>query len=88
MPLEHRQYLNALEERLEMNWEVIKKFRESRACKKCIEALSNFRNEHIKMVARYVVSQCPSSRGTGGSNPLPFLKKCRDETIEKIIQNN
>lgn len=82
MPHEHRFYLDSLETKVKSKPESMNLFKMTGAYKKCVESLVKFRNEHIKMVARYVVSQRPSSWGTGGSNPLPFLKKCRDETIE------
>lgn len=82
MPTEHREYLNNLEERVkEVNF--IERFKETEGYNSCIKALANFRSEHIKMVARYIVCQNKSSGsplGTGGSNPIPFLKKCREET--------
>jgi indoleamine 2,3-dioxygenase len=78
MPREHSQYLNYLEEKFQS---VRDRFQCSESYKHCIEALNDFRSEHIKMVTRYIDS---GSRGTGGSNPIPFLKKCRKETEEAI----
>lgn len=62
------------------------------------EALSNLRNTHLQIVARYIIvpskqkwngrQQCPTSHslsqkqviGTGGTIPVPLLKKARDDT--------
>lgn len=82
MPAEHREYLNNLETKIK-EFCLMERFKSSVGYNECIKALANFRSEHIKMVARYIVCQNKSSGsplGTGGSNPIPFLKKCRDET--------
>lgn len=83
MPSEHSDYLNNLEARIKAKG-VIEKFKNSESFYSCVRALSNFRSEHIKMVARYIICQSGKSTtkplGTGGSNPIQFLKKCRDET--------
>jgi indoleamine 2,3-dioxygenase len=48
----------------------------------CIELLLIFRNEHLKIAAEYIIAQQPKSqkesKGTGGTNPIIFLKKIRD----------
>ena len=83
MPKEHRDYLNELGEKLKSNSYFNKKFKSTDGYKKCLKALIEFRSEHIKMVAHYIICQTKTEervQGTGGSNPVPFLKKCRSET--------
>lgn len=82
MPAEHREYLNNLEKRIK-EYNLVERYKGTEGHNSCVKALANFRSEHIKMVARFIVCQNKSSGsplGTGGSNPIPFLKKCRDET--------
>jgi len=81
MPREHCDYLNALEQEFKPVHSLLK---QTENYKLCVEALKDFRTEHIKMVTRYIV--CGSMRGTGGSNPIPFLKKCRRETEEAAAE--
>lgn len=48
--------------------------------------LTEFRNLHLKIVAIYIMGPArkagQSSRGTGGTNPMIFLKEVRDHTEE------
>jgi indoleamine 2,3-dioxygenase len=53
----------------------------------CVEGMKGFRDDHIKMVTRYII--IPSGRGakkeekvrgTGGTDLVPFLKQMRDES--------
>jgi indoleamine 2,3-dioxygenase len=60
----------------------------------CVEGMREFRNDHIKMVTRYIIlpsgkevrSKAETSvspekvRGTGGTDLIPFLKQMRDES--------
>jgi indoleamine 2,3-dioxygenase len=86
MPREHEEYLNNLEKRATS---FIKEFKGENSYNFCIKSLANFRSEHIKMVARYIICQIKTSKplGTGGSNPIEFLKKCRDETEFYLLNN-
>ncbi|PJF18473.1 Indoleamine 2,3-dioxygenase domain-containing protein [Paramicrosporidium saccamoebae] len=47
----------------------------------CLQKLRSFRNTHLSMVSNYIVVQAQKSnsivKGTGGSNPVPFLKNVR-----------
>lgn len=62
----------------------------------CILGLKKFRDNHIRVVARYVI--CPARsvpkavdaetlpvRGTGGTSLLPLLKHYRDNTIGQLF---
>ena len=87
MPKSHRAYLAECEEFFSRS-EVRNVIETSPAFQECIKSLADFRNDHIIMVARYIVSQAAKSKqtayGTGGSNPIPFLKQFRDDTNEKL----
>jgi indoleamine 2,3-dioxygenase len=63
-----------------------------------LQALSRFRDAHIRVVTRYVI--CParsktivrdpaldsgSVRGTGGTSLVPLLKVYRDETLHRRV---
>ncbi|XP_046854988.1 indoleamine 2,3-dioxygenase 2-like [Xenia sp. Carnegie-2017] len=61
----------------------------------CIERLTEFRSEHVKIVARYITIQATKSKnvnvkmlanqGTGGTGVMPFLKAVRQKTSERKI---
>jgi indoleamine 2,3-dioxygenase len=56
---------------LQMNWSL------------CVEALARFRQHHLEIVAHYIVAQDrgeDGERGTGGTNPMVFLKQMRRDT--------
>ncbi len=48
----------------------------------CVSLLKEFRNEHLKIVAEYIIKQKgkigSAQKGTGGTNPIVFLKEIRD----------
>ncbi|RMX57483.1 hypothetical protein pdam_00020974 [Pocillopora damicornis] len=64
----------------------------------CVGKLTDFRNVHLQVVARYIV--IPSNRGkdtkqkgkaligTGGSDLMSFLKQIRNETARTVSCNN
>ena len=79
MPREHREYLSSIEDR-----KVKEAFKLTAGYEASLKALENFRSEHIKMVTRYIICQNSRAKGTGGSNPIPFLKKLRDDTSNCI----
>jgi indoleamine 2,3-dioxygenase len=87
MPVSHRRYL--IESEVFFTAAHIKEpIKNSPNYSECIKSLSDFRNEHIIMVTRYIVSQAGKSGqtayGTGGSNPIPFLKQFRRDTNERL----
>lgn len=87
MPKAHREYLLWAEELFASEY-LRSKIEQSPSFKSCLKALIEFRNAHIIMVSRYIIN--PSAKthqnalGTGGSNPLPFLKQIRDDTSNKL----
>lgn len=70
----------------------------NRAYDLCVEKLTDFRNVHLQVVARYII--IPSNRekeskhkgkaliGTGGSDLMSFLKQIRNETASTASCNN
>ncbi|XP_058971059.2 indoleamine 2,3-dioxygenase 2 [Pocillopora verrucosa] len=64
----------------------------------CVGKLTDFRNVHLQVVARYII--IPSNRGketkqkgkaligTGGSDLMSFLKQIRNETARTVSCNN
>lgn len=90
MPQKHREFLELVEslpslrEFVEMNAEND----ELRLWfDKCIAGLRTYRTKHIGIATRYIVvparaqARSEGVKGTGGSLPLPFLKKIRDGTV-------
>ena len=59
-----------------------------RAYDECVGHLIDFRNEHLKMVARYIMSPAKRANahavGTGGTNPMVFLKSVRNQNVTEI----
>ena len=58
-----------------------------------VEELVKFRNQHLILVARYIINQReksinPSldSKGTGGSDAIDFLRKVHDMTRARKIR--
>jgi indoleamine 2,3-dioxygenase len=53
----------------------------------CMEALTEFRQLHLELVAKYIMAQTPKNgpghTGTGGTNPMTFLKQVKKDTQEK-----
>ena len=88
MPQPHREFLNFVEKDFNLIpfKEVDVKF--DALCKEVIELLIAFRNEHLKMVSQYIIRPAreagASSKGTGGSNPLKFLKSIRNRNQDII----
>ena len=81
MPKEHREFLNLLETRINNN-EALSEFKKTDGFRECVRAMTEFRSEHLKMVTLYIICQSNTEnvQGTGGSNPIPFLKSCRIDT--------
>ncbi|RMG20650.1 MAG: hypothetical protein D6730_19390, partial [Bacteroidetes bacterium] len=47
----------------------------------CVQALMDFRNEHLKIVAQYILGPSGGQAlGTGGTSPAQFLKQLRNDT--------
>ena len=89
MPKAHRSYLEDCDAYFSQP-KVRKAIETSQNYSNCVKSLVEFRNSHIIMVTRYIVSQAAKSQqsalGTGGSNPVPFLKQFRNDTLHKLDQ--
>lgn len=57
----------------------------------CIALVHNFRQKHVEMTARYILSQARENTsghvelGTGGTPFTTYLKKHRDETLQSLL---
>lgn len=80
MPRKHAQFVEALEQ--EQSIVQMSKLDSSlsEARQDCIEAIVAFRNEHLKIMAEYIIAPAKGTDiiGTGGTHPSRFLKSVRD----------
>lgn len=97
MPEPHRQFLLKQKEMLSFPAYCMKSgSKEMIACfNEVVDELVKFRNQHLVLVARYIVNQKESSvnpsldeKGTGGSHAITFLKGVRDRTIAGKISTS
>eukprot|EP00055_Hartaetosiga_balthica_P005921 m.18061 g.18061 ORF g.18061 m.18061 type:complete len:315 (+) comp4893_c0_seq2:504-1448(+) len=95
MPSDHRQSLQyildqsaKLRYRIDISGENVKG-----AFNAIVKSVHNFRSEHIRIVARYVVTPSAkhkkegegSVKGTGGTKPIAFLKNVRDASDKSTV---
>lgn len=79
----HRECLQYLQETLTIRSHITKSSSHQvhAAYNNCLQSLESFRSAHIRMVSYYIVAQAAREQlpiqGTGGSNPIPFLKDIR-----------
>lgn len=80
MPRDHAGFVAALEQA-----QIIAKISKldsslAKARQACIEAIVAFRNEHLKIMAEYIIAPAKGNDiiGTGGTHPSRFLKSVRD----------
>lgn len=87
----HRECLHWLQQRLSIRSFVISRGHPAAlaAYNACLQALEAFRSAHIRIVAHYIVAEGAKAheaiQGTGGSNPLPFLKDLRAHTTDSRL---
>ena len=85
MPQRHAAFLVFTEQNstLRVNSKKDKHFES--AYNECVQRLIDFRNEHLKIVALYIMKQAKnmnsSTQGTGGTNPMVFLKSVRNQNV-------
>lgn len=86
MPIPHAEFLRFIEKTTTLSKDISKNKALNLVYKKCVEQLIEFRNEHLKIVALYIMKQAKatgaSSKGTGGTNPMVFLKSVRNRNEE------
>ncbi|HCF72244.1 MAG: hypothetical protein CMK60_05160 [Proteobacteria bacterium] len=84
MPRRHAAYIAQLESRPSLARSTRSHAGCHRALDACIEALAEFRQDHLKMVARYIMAQTsqagPGHTGTGGTDPMIFLRQVTQDT--------
>ncbi len=89
MPHQHAAFLSYIEKTTCIRSKASKNKAFEKAFKASIELLIAFRNEHLKMVALYIMKQAKQSqseaKGTGGTNPMVFLKSVRNQN-EDLVQ--
>ena len=88
MPAGHAAYINALEN----DRPLVQAIERHNGCRHihtaCVNALIEFRQSHLKIVAQYVSSQMsqtgPGHTGTGGTDPMVFLKQVAKDTTSSV----
>jgi len=88
MPTGHAAYINALEN----GRPLVRAIERHNGCQHihtaCVNALIEFRQSHLKIVAKYVSSQIsqtgPGHTGTGGTDPMVFLKQVAKDTTPSV----
>ncbi|KAI8841226.1 Indoleamine 2,3-dioxygenase [Chytridium lagenaria] len=80
MPGPHRRFIDAVAESYSIRSFI-------HIFNKCVEGMRAFRDKHIQMVTVYIVipARKRRTRGTGGTNLIPFLKQTRNETRAAMI---
>ena len=88
MPTGHAAYINALEAEKPLPRAVDRDDRCRRVYTACVNALIDFRQSHLKMVTKYVSSQMsqmgPGHTGTGGTDPIVFLRQITKDTTSSV----
>ena len=88
MPTGHAAHINALEAEKPLPRAVDRDDRFRRVYTTCVNALIDFRQSHLKMVTKYVLSQMsqmgPGHTGTGGTDPMVFLRQVGEDTTSPI----
>ena len=83
MPFRHAAFLSFVEENSSLRDNAAQSQALARAYEEAVQHLIAFRNEHLKMVALYIMKPAKQARaiakGTGGTNPLVFLKSVRNQ---------
>ena len=88
MPTGHAAYINSLENKRPL----VRAIERHNGCRHihtaCVNALIEFRQSHLKIVAQYVSSQMsqtgPGHTGTGGTDPMVFLKQVAKDTTSSV----
>jgi len=94
-PRHHRAFLNHLENEPEMGnlVESCHSPELTYAYNETVHKMKQFRDQHIRIVALYIISPSHASTsrsdvshlGTGGTDVLPFLKAVRNQTLKSIL---
>lgn len=83
MPPKHAQFLAYIETNSSLAEMATRSEILNKAYKGVVDQLIEFRNEHLKIVALYIIKQAEKTQsnavGTGGTNPMHFLKSIRNQ---------
>ena len=83
MPFSHASFLSYIEGTSDLRNGATKSKELASEYDRAITALISFRNEHLKMVSQYIMKQAKQAQkvatGTGGTNPMIFLKSVRNQ---------
>ena len=83
MPVKHAAFLSYVEENSTIKTNAAKTKELAHAYQAAIDLLLDFRNEHLKIVALYIMKQAKqtqsTAKGTGGTSPMVFLKSVRNQ---------
>lgn len=86
MPCKHAAFLDLIEKKSSIRQFASKNKQLQKAYQLAIKQLEEFRTEHLKFVALYIIEPArkaqSSSTGTGGTNPMVFLKSVRNRNRE------
>ena len=86
MPPRHAAFLQQIESRSTLRANSRKQPVLKMAYEEAVQQLIEFRNEHLKIVSLYIIKPAKNSqgsaKGTGGTNPLLFLKSIRNRNQE------
>jgi indoleamine 2,3-dioxygenase len=89
MPAQHAAFLSYIEKTSFIATSISKSKILDLAYKEAVNSLVAFRNEHLKIVALYIIKQAKQTQttaiGTGGTNPMVFLKSVRDQNKDLLI---
>ena len=85
MPPAHRSFLSSLERLAPALVTISEDYPELQALRAaCALQLQHFRNAHMKLVSQYILAHQPATgpghTGTGGSEPMPFLRQLRNDS--------
>ena len=87
MPVGHRRFIQAVADGPSIRRFVFSQEGQAslrQAYNTCIVRIADIRQKHLQLAAEYIIAQTKQGeyeRGTGGSGIMPFLKKCREETL-------
>ncbi len=80
MPRPHAAFVETLEQGSPLPHFCLQDAQLTAARRECIETIVSFRNEHLKIMAEYIIAPAKNRSvvGTGGTHPSRFLKSVRD----------
>ncbi len=85
MPPAHRSFLSSMERLAPTFLDMCEEYPQLYALRlQAAQEMKHFRNGHLQLVSRYIVAHQathgPGQLGTGGTDPLPFLRQLRNDS--------